>query len=363
MNPLDTKNVNSITNSIKLIKKFINYDETKQKLADITAKSTISNLWDNIEEATNVMREKDRLESMLSPVDNLSSQLTDLVEIYELAENDNDTELLTETSAQLQQLASDAYRVQIESILSDKHDLLNCFLEINAGAGGTEAQDWAEMLARMYNRWAETHNYSVDITDRNVGEEAGVKSIVLHIKGNKAFGWLKKESGIHRLVRISPFDSNARRHTSFASVLVTPEIDNTIHVDINEADLRIDVYRASGAGGQHVNKTESAVRITHIPTGIVTASQIDRSQHRNREIAMQMLKAKLYAKKLQEQQEATNVSVNKSDISWGNQIRSYVLQPYQMVKDLRTGVEITDARSVLDGNINRFLESAIAMIN
>ncbi len=361
MNPIDTKNIESIENSVNLIKKFIDYEHSKQKLSEVSKLSVSSNLWDDPENATKIMKEKDRLESMLSPVDSLSSQLSDLVEMYKLAENDNDLELISEISSQLQLLSEQAYSIQIESILSDKHDILNCFLEINAGAGGTEAQDWAEMLARMYNRWAETRNYSVEITDRNIGEEAGVKSIVLHIKGNKAFGWLKKESGIHRLVRISPFDSNARRHTSFASVLVTPELDNSIHIDINEADLRIDVYRASGAGGQHVNKTESAVRITHIPTGIVTASQIDRSQHRNREIAMQMLKAKLYAKKLQEQQDATNASINKTDISWGNQIRSYVLQPYQMVKDLRTGVEMTDARAVLDGNINKFLETAIAM--
>ncbi len=361
MNPIDTKNIESIENSVNLIKKFIDYEHSKQKLSEVSKLSVSSNLWDDTENATKIMKEKDRLESMLSPVDSLSSQLSDLVEMYKLAESDNDLELISEISSQLQLLSEQAYSIQIESILSDKHDILNCFLEINAGAGGTEAQDWAEMLARMYNRWAETRNYSVEITDRNIGEEAGVKSIVLHIKGNKAFGWLKKESGIHRLVRISPFDSNARRHTSFASVLVTPELDNSIHIDINEADLRIDVYRASGAGGQHVNKTESAVRITHIPTGIVTASQIDRSQHRNREIAMQMLKAKLYAKKLQEQQDATNASINKTDISWGNQIRSYVLQPYQMVKDLRTGVEMTDARAVLDGNINKFLETAIAM--
>lgn len=360
MNPIDAKNISSIENSINLIKKFVNYADSKQKLSEVTSQSVLPNLWDNPDNATKIMKEKDRLESLLFPVDNLCSQLNDLLDLYKLSESDNDENLLIEISTQLQQLAVDAYTIQIESMLSNKHDILNCFLEINAGAGGTEAQDWAEMLARMYNRWAESRNYSIEVTDRNIGEEAGVKSIVLHITGNKAFGWLKRESGIHRLVRISPFDANARRHTSFASVLVTPELDNSINIDINESDLRIDVYRASGAGGQHVNKTESAVRITHIPTGIVTASQIDRSQHRNKKIAMQMLKAKLYTKKLQEQQAETNASINKTDISWGNQIRSYVLQPYQMVKDLRTGIEMTDARAVLDGDINKFLEASIA---
>ncbi len=363
MTPVDIKNISSIENSIKLIKQFIDYDSTKRKFSEISEVSSDPNIWDDAEKATETMKEKDRLDSMLAPVEGLEIELSDITGLYELAEVDSDITLMAELSDQLRQLADKAHSLQIESILSDKHDVLNCFLEINAGAGGTEAQDWAEMLGRMYCRWAESRRFKCEITDKNIGDEAGVKSIVLHIKGNKAYGWLKKESGIHRLVRISPFDSNARRHTSFASVLVTPELDNSIHIEINEADLRIDVYRASGAGGQHVNKTESAVRITHIPSGIVTASQIDRSQHRNKEIAMQMLKAKLYAKKLQEQQEATNASLNKTNISWGNQIRSYVLQPYQMVKDLRTGVETSNAQGVLDGNIDQFLESAVATVD
>ncbi len=363
MNPADAKNIVSIENSINLIKKFIDYENTKQKFLEISETASDPNIWNDAEKATEVMKEKDRLAAMLSSVDNIEAKLIDIRELYKLAEMDGDITLINELSEQLQLLANEAYLTQIESILSDKHDVLNCFLEINAGAGGTEAQDWAEMLGRMYSRWAESRKFGCKITDKNIGDEAGVKSIVLHIKGNKAYGWLKKESGIHRLVRISPFDSNARRHTSFASVLVTPELDNSIHIEINDADLRIDVYRASGAGGQHVNKTESAVRITHIPSGIVTASQIDRSQHRNKEIAMQMLKAKLYAKKLQEQQDATNASLNKTNISWGNQIRSYVLQPYQMVKDLRTGVETSNAQGVLDGDINKFLEAAVAIVN
>ena len=358
----DTKNINSIKNSIELMKNFVDYNNTLIKLNELKEKSSDNNLWDNVEYATSTLKEKDRLETIINPVDTIETKLNDIIELIELASEENDTNLLQTLSDNLNELKKEADTLQLETLLSNKNDLLNCFLEINAGAGGTEAQDWAEMLARMYSRWADSKKYKVEITDQNIGEEAGVKSIVLHIIGNKAYGWLKKESGIHRLVRISPFDSNARRHTSFASVLVTPEIDNTIEIEINESDLRIDVYRASGAGGQHVNKTESAVRITHIPTGIVTSSQIDRSQHRNKEIAMQMLRAKLYAKKLQEQQEAANSSINKTDISWGNQIRSYVLQPYQMVKDLRTGVENTNAVEVLDGDINKFLESAIAKI-
>ena len=357
-----TKNINSIKNSIELIKNFVDYSNTLIKLNELKEKSNDNNLWDDIEYATSLLKEKDRLETIITPIDTIETKLNDIIDLIKLASEENDDNLLQILSDNLNELKEESYTLQLETLLSNKNDLLNCFLEINAGAGGTEAQDWAEMLARMYSRWADSKKYKVEITDQNIGEEAGVKSIVLHIIGSKAYGWLKKESGIHRLVRISPFDSNARRHTSFASVLVTPEIDNTIEIEINESDLRIDVYRASGAGGQHVNKTESAVRITHIPTGIVTSSQIDRSQHRNKEIAMQMLRAKLYAKKLQEQQEAANSSINKTDISWGNQIRSYVLQPYQMVKDLRTGVENTNAMAVLDGDINKFLESAIAKI-
>lgn len=358
----DTKNINSIRHSIDLMKNFVDYNNTFLKLSELKEKTKNNNLWDNVDYATNVLKEKDRLETIINPINEIEQKLNDIIDLLELAIDENDNDLIQTLSNNLNELKTETDTLQLETLLSDKNDLLNCFLEINAGAGGTEAQDWAEMLARMYSRWADSKKYKVEITDQNIGEEAGVKSIVLHIIGNKAYGWLKKESGIHRLVRISPFDSNARRHTSFASVLVTPEIDNTIEIEINESDLRIDVYRASGAGGQHVNKTESAVRITHIPSGIVTSSQIDRSQHRNKEIAMQMLRAKLYAKKLQEQQAEANASINKTDISWGNQIRSYVLQPYQMVKDLRTGAENTNALAVLDGDINKFLESAIAKI-
>lgn len=362
MTPQDQKNVEIVRNSIKLIKDFVKFDETIAKISELEKQSEVPNFWDNTESAVKIMKEKDRLQELISPVKYLESKLSELMDLTELAESENDEEMISELSQNLEKLANESTTLQIESILSSPHDSANCFLEINAGAGGTEAQDWAEMLARMYSRWAEKKGYKLEITDKNDGDEAGVKSITLHIKGQKAYGWLKKESGVHRLVRISPFDSNARRHTSFASVSVTPELDNSIEIEINDSDLRIDVYRSSGAGGQHVNKTESAVRITHIPTGIVTASQIDRSQHRNREIAMNMLKSKLYALKLKEQEEAATAGQNKTDIAWGNQIRSYVLQPYQMVKDARTGTEKGNAQAVLDGEIDEFLESAISKL-
>lgn len=279
----------------------------------------------------------------------------------ELAEVEKDQTMIEELSLSLKALADESISRQIEAVLSDPNDSLNCFVEINSGAGGTEAQDWAYMLARMYSRWAEKRGYKTEITDKNEGEEAGVKSINIYIKGEKAYGWLKRETGVHRLVRISPFDANARRHTSFASVFVTPEVDDNIRIDISENDLRIDTYRASGAGGQHVNKTESAVRITHIPTGLVTQCQTDRSQHKNKANAMNMLKSKLYALKLREkEQNAMENSTEKTDIAWGHQIRSYVLHPYQMVKDTRTGFENGNADAVLDGEIQEFLESAVS---
>lgn len=363
MTPQDQKNAENINNSISLIKDFIKFDELSVKLSELEKQIETPNFWNNTENAIKITKEKDNIIGKLASVQKLEKRISDLLELIELAETENDEAMLLELSENLAILARDAETLQIESLLSAPHDAANCFLEINAGAGGTEAQDWAEMLARMYSRWAEKHRYKLEITDKNDGDEAGVKSITLHIKGQKAYGWLKKESGVHRLVRISPFDSNARRHTSFASVFVTPEVDNSIEIEINDSDLRIDVYRSSGAGGQHVNKTESAVRITHIPTGIVTASQIDRSQHRNREIAMNMLKSKLYAIKLKEQEEAVSAWQNKTDIAWGNQIRSYVLQPYQLIKDTRTGVETSNAPAVLDGEIGIFLESAIAKLH
>jgi peptide chain release factor 2 len=360
--PQDQKNIEVIKNSINLIKNFINFDETISVLEKLKNEIDVPGFWDNSENAVAIMKEKDKLSNLIEPVIFLEKNLSDITELVELAEAESDEILASELTTSLEELANKSVTLQIDAILSNKHDYANCFIEINAGAGGTEAQDWAEMLARMYARWAEKRKYQTEITNKNDGDEAGVKSITMYMKGSKVYGWLKKEAGVHRLVRISPFDSNARRHTSFASVAVSPEIDRNVQIEINDSDLRIDVYRASGAGGQHVNKTESAVRITHIPTGIVAQSQVDRSQHRNKEIAMNMLKSKLYARKLQEQQEIALSAQNKTDIAWGNQIRSYVLQPYQMVKDMRTGVECGNASSVLDGEIDKFLEAAISKL-
>jgi len=274
---------------------------------------------------------------------------------------EDDTAVVDEAEATLKALQDQAAKKQLETLLSGEADGNDCFLEVNAGAGGTEAQDWAEILARMYMRWAEQHGYKVELIEESPGEEAGIKSTTLKVIGHNAYGWLKTETGVHRLVRISPFDSQARRHTSFCSIWVYPVIDDTIQVEIEEKDLRIDTYRASGAGGQHVNRTDSAVRITHLPTNIVVQCQNDRSQHKNRATAMNMLKARLYELELKKrEEEAQAIESEKTDIGWGHQIRSYVLQPYQMVKDLRTAVETSDSQGVLDGDIDRFLEAALA---
>lgn len=307
------------------------------------------------------MKERESLQVSVNCIQGLEQSLKDSIELIELAEMEDDATVLSEAETSLEQLKTYAARLQLETLLSGEADSNDCFIEINAGAGGTEAQDWAEMLARMYSRWAEAHNYKLEILDENAGEEAGIKSITFKIIGHQAYGWLKTESGVHRLVRISPFDSNARRHTSFASVWVYPVIDDSIQVEVEEKDLRIDTYRASGAGGQHVNKTESAIRITHIPTNIVVQCQSDRSQHRNRAQAMSMLKARLYELELRRREEKlNNQAASKTDIGWGHQIRSYVLQPYQMVKDNRTGVERGNAAAVLDGDIDCYLEAALA---
>jgi len=268
---------------------------------------------------------------------------------------------VAEAEAVLQRLHEEAARRELESLLSGEADGNDCYLEVHAGAGGTEAQDWAEMLLRMYVRWAEAHGYKVEWLEESGGEEAGLKSATVAVRGPDAYGWLKTESGVHRLVRISPFDSNARRHTSFASVWVYPVVDDKIEVDINDKDLRIDTYRSSGAGGQHVNKTDSAVRITHMPSGVVVQCQSERSQHQNRARAFAMLRARLYEAELQRREAMTEaMNATKTDIGWGHQIRSYVLQPYQMVKDLRTGIETSNTGAVLDGDIDRFLAAALA---
>ena len=291
----------------------------------------------------------------------LESQITDAYDMIELAEMENDADLISEAEhafAALQEIVSEA---ELESLLNGEADKNDTFLEIHAGAGGTEAQDWAQMLLRMFTRWAEKKGYKVSLNEESIGDEAGIKSATIKVSGHNAYGWLKNESGVHRLVRISPFDSNARRHTSFASVWVYPVIDDSIQIDINPADCRIDLYRASGAGGQHVNRTESAVRITHIPTGIVVQSQTGRSQFQNKDEAWAMLRSRLYELELKKRQEAQGaIEASKGDNGWGNQIRSYVLQPYQMVKDLRTGYETSDTSGVLDGDLDGFMRSCLA---
>ena len=307
------------------------------------------------------MRERTHLATAIDSYRAMERELDDALTLAELGEAEGDSKSVDEAQASLTALKEVAGKRELESLLSGEADMNDCYLEVHAGAGGTEAQDWAEMLLRMYTRWAEQHGYKVEWLEESAGEEAGLKSATIEVKGPNAYGWLKSESGVHRLVRISPYDSNARRHTSFSSVWVYPVVDDNIEVEILDKDLKIDTFRASGAGGQHINKTDSAIRITHMPTGIVVACQADRSQHRNRAMAMDMLKARLYEAELRKREEAAAAQeAQKSDIGWGHQIRSYVLQPYQMVKDLRTETETSDTQGVLNGDIDRFLTASLA---
>jgi len=307
------------------------------------------------------MRERNHLAAQVDAVRKLETEAADTAELIALAEADGDEAMIADGLAQLRALAEDAKRREIESLLSGEADMNDAYVEINAGTGGTEAQDWAEMLERMYTRWAEQHGYKVEWLEESEGEQAGIKSATMKVSGPNAYGWLKTEAGVHRLVRISPFDSAARRHTSFASVWVYPVVDDSIDIQIDPSDLKVDTYRASGAGGQHVNKTESAIRITHLPTGIVVACQTDRSQHRNRAMAMQMLKARMYEAELQKREAVAAAQEDaKTDIGWGHQIRNYVLAPYQLVKDLRTGVEKGNPDAVLDGELDLFMAAALA---
>ena len=308
-----------------------------------------------------MMRERNRLQTEIGNYDKLVQEFDENVELIGLAEAEDDKEILSEAEDALRALAEKARKLELEAMLSGEADPNDCFIEIHAGAGGTESQDWASMLRRLYLRWSESRGFKVEMVEESLGEEAGIKTGVVKIVGPYAYGWLKTESGVHRLVRISPFDSNARRHTSFASVWVYPVVDDSIEVEIDNKDLRVDTYRASGAGGQHVNKTDSAVRITHIPTGIVVQCQNQRSQHKNRATAMSMMKSRLYELELQNREaDIAAQEADKKEIGWGHQIRSYVLQPYQMVKDLRTGVETSNTGAVLDGDIDEFLSSALA---
>ena len=307
------------------------------------------------------MKERTKLETAIKDIDGMQGDLDDSVELIEMGELEDDQDIIDEAEATLMDAKARAGKAELQTLLSGEADANSCYLEIHAGAGGTEAQDWAEMLTRMYVRWAEQHGYKTEWLEESPGEEAGIKSVTIKISGENAYGWAKTESGVHRLVRISPYDSSARRHTSFSSVWVYPEMDDDIEVEYDDKDLRVDTYRASGAGGQHINKTDSAVRITHIPSGIVVQCQNDRSQHKNRAAAYKMLNARLYEAELRRREEASQAEHEaKTDIGWGHQIRSYVLQPYQMVKDLRTGVETSNTGAVLDGDLDLFMEAALA---
>jgi peptide chain release factor 2 len=332
-----------------------------RRLAELNAEAEKPDLWNDRARAQKVMRERTRLDDGISAVDGMTRDLEDNVGLIELGEAEDDGGVVAEAEAAIERLAGRAAKERVNALLSGEADTNDCYLEVHAGAGGTEAQDWAEMLLRMYARWAERHGYKIEWLEESEGEEAGIKSATLQISGPNAYGWLKTESGVHRLVRISPYDSSARRHTSFASAWVYPVVDEEIDIEIDDKDLRVDTYRSSGAGGQHVNKTDSAIRITHLPTGIVVQCQSDRSQHRNRAAAYDMLRARLYEAELRKREDAAQAEADaKTEIGWGHQIRSYVLQPYQMVKDLRTDVETSNTQAVLDGAIDDFLAAALA---
>ena len=353
--------INRIEAALALVRQSLDWERALRRLDELNARVQDPSLWDNPKQAQAISREQKTLETAVNTVNEISSEMRDAVEFIEMGEAEGEDSIVEDGLATLASLAERADADKVQALLSGEADGNDTYLEIHAGAGGTESQDWAEMLLRMYARWAERRGFKVETVEYQAGEQAGIKSATLLIKGDNAYGYAKTESGVHRLVRISPYDSSARRHTSFSSVWVYPVIDDSFEIEINPADLKIDTYRASGAGGQHVNTTDSAVRITHQPSGIVVASQQDRSQHKNREIAMNMLKARLYEAEMRAREEAASAEHSaKSDIGWGHQIRSYVLQPYQMVKDLRTGVVSTSPDAVLDGAIDPFISAALA---
>ena len=353
--------IDQINAATQLLRRFLDWDKAHRRLAELNDMVEDPSLWNDPKGAQDVMRERRRLEEAIGATAKIEAELKDNVELIEMAEAEGDNGLIDDGVKALADLAERAERDKVAALLAGEADANNSYIEINAGAGGTESNDWAGMLQRMYSRWGERHGMKVELIDHHAGEQAGIKSATLLIKGENAYGNLKVEGGVHRLVRISPYDSSARRHTSFASVWVYPEVDDDIDIEINESELRIDTYRASGAGGQHINTTDSAVRITHIPTNIVVQCQNQRSQHKNKAEAMKQLKARLYEAELQKREaEADASAANKTDIGWGHQIRSYVLQPYQLVKDLRTGVISTAPGDVLDGDLDRFMAAALS---
>ena len=353
--------VDQIRSALDLIRRFLDWDRALRRLDELNARVEDPTLWEDAKAAQEVMRERRRLDESIGAAKAIQQELDDTIELIDMAEAEGDAAMVDDAVGALAELAARAERDKVAALHAGEADANDTDREVKAGAGGTESQDWAQMLERMYSRWAERHGYKVEVVDEHAGEQAGIKSATLLIKGENAYGYAKTESGVHRLVRISPYDSNARRHTSFSSVWVYPVIDDDIDIDIQEKDLRIDTYRSSGAGGQHVNTTDSAVRIVHLPTGIVVACQNQRSQHKNRAEAFKMLKARLYEAELRKrEEEADAVNATKTDIGWGHQIRSYVLQPYQLVKDLRTGVTSTAPGDVLDGDLDRFMAAALS---
>ncbi|HSZ49955.1 MAG TPA: peptide chain release factor 2 [Caulobacteraceae bacterium] len=350
-----------IEQSVGLLRRRLDWEPALRHLDELNARVEDPTLWDDAEAAQSLMRERTRLADAVERVRRLERERTDALEYAELAEAEGDAASLDEAAAQLRSLKALSAQAELEALLSGEADGADAYVEVNSGAGGTESADWASMLLRMYTRWAGAHGMDVEFIEETAGEQAGIKSATVKISGPNAYGWLKTEAGVHRLVRISPFDAAAKRHTSFASIWVYPVIDDKIEIEINPADVRTDTYRSSGAGGQHVNKTDSAVRLTHIPTGIVVACQTQRSQHQNRDQAWKMLRARLYEAELQKRDAAAQaVEDAKTDIGWGHQIRSYVLQPYQMVKDLRTNVETSDTGGVLDGDLDQFMAASLA---
>ena len=353
--------IERIEAALALVRQSLDWDRALRQLEELDARVQDPTLWDDPKQAQAITQEQKRLETAINTVREIESEMRDAVEFVDMGEAEGDAEVEREGLDTLSRLAERADRDKVQALLSGEADGADTYLQINAGAGGTESQDWAEMLLRMYARWAERRGFKVETVEYAAGDQAGIKSATLLIKGENAYGYAKTESGVHRLVRISPYDSSARRHTSFSSVWVYPVIDDDIDIEINPSDLKIVTYRASGAGGQHVNTTDSAVRITHQPTGIVVASQNDRSQHKNRATAMNMLKARLFEREMAEREAAASGEYQeKSEIGWGHQIRSYVLQPYQMVKDLRTGVQSPTPDDVLDGALDPFISAALA---